>query len=419
MRRRAFLLGLAALAPFAALAGEVNVEEILGDPAAPVGGDPKGDVAIVAFQDYNCPFCKKTAPALDVSCRRGRPYASRLQGLADPDPGLAWTARSWRSPPNTRTNTRRAHAAMMALPGRSTPSRCAPRSPRPASTWPGSTPISPAMPPTSPRSSSATPTEADSLGLQGTPVFLIGPFKVAAAVDYDGFAAWSPTRARARGARSLRNSGVPCVQLATNRSIAMQIGFIGLGAMGRGMAKNLAAAGHQVKAWNRSGGEVEGVTLVGAPQEAFQAEAAVHHAVGRRRHPLRRARFRRAGEGRRRRSCMSLPPPSPSPSRANSTKRHRGSRRRLCRRARARPSRRRRRRPAQRARRRRARCGRQGAAAAGEGRRPRLGSRRRAGAGQRGQGRLQHDDHHGDRGDGGGGGADRAQRRAARANSSR
>ncbi len=29
--------------------------------------------------------------------------------------------------------------------------------------------------------------QADSLGLQATPVFLIGPFKVEKALDYDGF----------------------------------------------------------------------------------------------------------------------------------------------------------------------------------------------------------------------------------------
>ncbi|UAK25356.1 NAD(P)-dependent oxidoreductase [Sphingomonas nostoxanthinifaciens] len=53
----------------------------------------------------------------------------------------------------------------------------------------------------------------------------------------------------------------------------MQIGFIGLGAMGSAMAKNLAAAGHEVKAWNRSGGAIDGVTMVSSPAEAFQADA--------------------------------------------------------------------------------------------------------------------------------------------------
>lgn len=46
----------------------------------------------------------------------------------------------------------------------------------------------------------------------------------------------------------------------------MDVGFIGLGAMGRPMARNLAAAGHLVLAWNRSPIEApDGVTLVESP----------------------------------------------------------------------------------------------------------------------------------------------------------
>jgi protein-disulfide isomerase len=42
----------------------VTSETFYGDPDAPTAGNPKGDVTIVAFLDYNCPFCKKSAPAL-------------------------------------------------------------------------------------------------------------------------------------------------------------------------------------------------------------------------------------------------------------------------------------------------------------------------------------------------------------------
>ncbi|WP_246794893.1 NAD(P)-dependent oxidoreductase [Burkholderia perseverans] len=52
----------------------------------------------------------------------------------------------------------------------------------------------------------------------------------------------------------------------------MRIGVIGLGAMGRAMARNLARAGHEVTAWNRSGGEVEGVTRVATPAGAFGSD---------------------------------------------------------------------------------------------------------------------------------------------------
>jgi 3-hydroxyisobutyrate dehydrogenase-like beta-hydroxyacid dehydrogenase len=51
----------------------------------------------------------------------------------------------------------------------------------------------------------------------------------------------------------------------------MDIGFIGLGAMGSAMARNLAASGHHVKAWNRSGGSIDGVTMVGSAEAAFDA----------------------------------------------------------------------------------------------------------------------------------------------------
>ncbi|WP_395327486.1 NAD(P)-dependent oxidoreductase [Novosphingobium sp. BL-8H] len=52
----------------------------------------------------------------------------------------------------------------------------------------------------------------------------------------------------------------------------MDIGFIGLGAMGSAMARNLAKAGHRVRAWNRSGGTVEGVDMVATPAEAFASD---------------------------------------------------------------------------------------------------------------------------------------------------
>lgn len=52
----------------------------------------------------------------------------------------------------------------------------------------------------------------------------------------------------------------------------MEIGIIGLGAMGREIARNLGAAGHTVRAWNRSGGNVEGVRMVRTPAEALRGE---------------------------------------------------------------------------------------------------------------------------------------------------
>jgi protein-disulfide isomerase len=49
-------------------------EELLNDPAAPVGGNPAGDVTLVEFFDYNCPYCRRVAPT--------------VAGLIAADPGL-------------------------------------------------------------------------------------------------------------------------------------------------------------------------------------------------------------------------------------------------------------------------------------------------------------------------------------------
>ncbi|MEQ8229306.1 MAG: DsbA family protein [Rhodospirillales bacterium] len=39
-------------------------DEIFNDPATPVGGNPEGDVSLVEFFDYNCPYCRRVAPTL-------------------------------------------------------------------------------------------------------------------------------------------------------------------------------------------------------------------------------------------------------------------------------------------------------------------------------------------------------------------
>ncbi|TXM87328.1 NAD(P)-dependent oxidoreductase, partial [Methylobacterium sp. WL122] len=58
----------------------------------------------------------------------------------------------------------------------------------------------------------------------------------------------------------------------------MDVGFIGLGRMGRAMAAKLIEAGHTVRVWNRSPGvaqEIVGATPVGTAAEAFAGDAAI------------------------------------------------------------------------------------------------------------------------------------------------
>src|ERR1700730_9931998 len=40
--------------------------EIFDAPATPVGGNPRGDVTIVEFFDYRCPYCKQVLPSLQA-----------------------------------------------------------------------------------------------------------------------------------------------------------------------------------------------------------------------------------------------------------------------------------------------------------------------------------------------------------------
>ncbi|GJD62676.1 NAD(P)-dependent oxidoreductase [Methylobacterium frigidaeris] len=60
----------------------------------------------------------------------------------------------------------------------------------------------------------------------------------------------------------------------------MDVGFLGLGRMGRPMALNLVRAGHRVRVWNRSPQAAEelrthGAVPVATPAEAFRGDAAV------------------------------------------------------------------------------------------------------------------------------------------------
>ncbi len=60
----------------------------------------------------------------------------------------------------------------------------------------------------------------------------------------------------------------------------MNVGFLGLGGMGRGMAASLISAGHHVRVWNRSRDPVDALVRAGAdaaatPAEAFRGDIAI------------------------------------------------------------------------------------------------------------------------------------------------
>lgn len=43
---------------------KAHADEVFKDPNSPIGGNPNGDVTLVEFFDYNCPYCKMMAPLM-------------------------------------------------------------------------------------------------------------------------------------------------------------------------------------------------------------------------------------------------------------------------------------------------------------------------------------------------------------------
>jgi protein-disulfide isomerase len=190
-RRSLFRLALI-IATFAApgfsAARAGDVEAILNDPSAPVGGNPQGDVTIVAFLDYNCRFCKKSAPDLarlthdDGHIRIVYKDWPILGAASVVGAKLALAARY-------QGRYEAAHAALMAVPGgRNTTETMTEALAKArvdmvrlqADLDAHNADIAVLL--------KRNLAQADSIGLQGAPVFLIGPYKIEQALDYAGFA---------------------------------------------------------------------------------------------------------------------------------------------------------------------------------------------------------------------------------------
>jgi len=57
-------LGALTAPAYAQGGGEPSEAAVLRDPEVPVGGNPDGDIAIVEWFDYQCPYCRKLEPEL-------------------------------------------------------------------------------------------------------------------------------------------------------------------------------------------------------------------------------------------------------------------------------------------------------------------------------------------------------------------
>ena len=199
MLRRTVLTALAG-APALLAAGESLARSPLPiDPQAPVGGNPKGDVTIVAFFDYNCGYCKKAAPALDrIVQEDGR---IRLVYLDWPILTKASVYGALVALAAKRQGKYEAvYRALIALPG----GRVSEDEMRAALAATGADLDRLQRDADKHKTGIIAPIErnaalAQKLGLQGTPTYVIGA-GVASTLDYEGFKA-AVAEARARGGR--------------------------------------------------------------------------------------------------------------------------------------------------------------------------------------------------------------------------
>lgn len=93
--------------------------EVFDDPATPVGGNPQGDVTIVEFFDYRCPYCKQVQPALQALLDQDhklRFVYKEMPVLGAPSVTAAHAALAARLQDKYETF----HAAMMATKGQIT-----------------------------------------------------------------------------------------------------------------------------------------------------------------------------------------------------------------------------------------------------------------------------------------------------------
>ena len=192
MQRRHLLMLAGLIAADMALANSplraegIDVDAILNDPAAPTAGNPKGDVTVVAYLDYNCPFCKKAEPDLARAVREDGNIRLVYKDWPILSQASVYGARMALAA-HYQGSYERAHHALMSITGRAVSQEDMEKALAAAGI-------------DIPRLNTDLETrkkeitellarnmdQADALGLQGTPTYLIGPL-LASTLDYDGF----------------------------------------------------------------------------------------------------------------------------------------------------------------------------------------------------------------------------------------
>jgi len=168
---------------------DLTLDAVLNDPDAPVVGNPEGDVTIVAFEDYNCPFCKKADPA--------------LLKLVKDDGHIRLVYKDWPILPDTSLYAAElalaakyegkyiiVHEALMHIPA---VGNGAERDAMDKAVAAAGVDIAHLKQDMGEHIAEIgailqrNNAQALGMGLRGTPVFLIGPYLVIATLDYNGF----------------------------------------------------------------------------------------------------------------------------------------------------------------------------------------------------------------------------------------
>lgn len=165
----------------------LDTEMIVNDPADPKAGNASGDVTIVYFFDYNCPFCKKTMGPLNRTVKQDGKVRLVYKDWPILSSASIYGAKLALAA-HYQGKYSQAHHALMAIPGGRVPEEKM----RKAVAGAG---LDMARLERDMKAKDAETTallrrhgaQADALGLAGTPVFLIGPFLVASALDEAGF----------------------------------------------------------------------------------------------------------------------------------------------------------------------------------------------------------------------------------------
>jgi protein-disulfide isomerase len=125
LTRRSLVGGLALLPALTTLRpahAAATAEEVYGDADVPVLGNPKGDVAIAMWFDYQCPFCKKVEPEMMEVVRADGKVAVLLKDwpifgkMSETAARLAWSARH-------QGRLKQVHQGLMRIEGRPTQDR--------------------------------------------------------------------------------------------------------------------------------------------------------------------------------------------------------------------------------------------------------------------------------------------------------